>query len=592
MKPFKMEFGEDYCRLFGKPTLLVSGSMHYFRTMPEAWSDRLRKIKAAGCNCVETYIPWNLHEPEEGTFEFSGLADVEKFVRLAQETGLFVILRPAPFICAEWEFGGLPAWLLKDEMQLRVYDEKYVSKIAAYYDVLLPKLVPMQSTHGGPVIAMQIENEYGSYANDKKYLQFLKTAMEERGIDVPLFTSDGPTDEMLEFGTLPDVWKVVNLADGVEEAMEVLGRHQSKMPRMIGEFWPGWFDHWGEHHHTRPAANAAEVFETMLKNGVSVNFYMFHGGTNFGFYNGANTAEELYQPTVTSYDYDALLTECGDLTEKFDKVRETLDKYRDKHPIVYLSEQTFPVERASKKIAPERTALNLRADLWEQLCSPGARQSSHTVLPMEKYGQDYGFILYETVVNGSEGTCTLSVPGIADRAQVFVNRRFAGVVDRMSTPTLELSLKGGETTVSLLVENLGRINFGPHLKDPKGITKPVTLNGRELNDWSVVPLPMKDLSGLSFAADQTSPTKNHPCFYKGEFTVTEIGDTFMDMTGWVKGVVWVNGFNLGRYWEIGPAATLYVPKELLKKGRNEVVVLELHKAGETVGFCEQPKYIR
>lgn len=297
----------------GTPLTLVSGAIHYFRVIPEYWKDRLSKLKACGFNTVETYVAWNIHEPQEGKFCFTGMADIVTFIETAAELGLHVIVRPSPYICAEWEFGGMPAWLLaEDGMRLRCYDEVFLSKIDSYYDVLLPKLKPLLCTNGGPIIAMQIENEYGSYGNDLKYLEHIQESMISRGMDILLFTSDGPEDFMLQGGMVPGVLETVNFGSRTEEAFNSLKQVQPDKPLMCMEYWNGWFDHWNKPHHTRDAQDAVHVFEDMLKAGGSVNFYMFHGGTNFGFYNGANN-HGIYEPTVTSYDYDSPLTEWGTL---------------------------------------------------------------------------------------------------------------------------------------------------------------------------------------------------------------------------------------------------------------------------------------
>jgi beta-galactosidase len=317
--------------------------------VPEYWEDRLIKLKACGLNTVEIYVPWNFHEPVEGEFNFQFMADVIRFIQLADEQGLFVIVRPSPYICAEWEFGGLPAWLLKeDHMRLRCSHPTYLAKIDAYYDVLIPKFIPYLCTNGGPIIAMQIENEYGSYGNDKFYMEYLKKSIMNRGVDVLLFTSDGYTDSNLQGGTLlPDVLATVNFGSRADEAFGKLLEYQPNKPLVCMEFWNGWFDHWAKEHHVRAPEDAADALDQMLKAGASVNFYMFHGGTNFGFYNGANDLGK-YESTVTSYDYDALLNESGDITEKYMAVREVIAKYAE------VEEITLPATIAKKHFGEVR----------------------------------------------------------------------------------------------------------------------------------------------------------------------------------------------------------------------------------------------
>ncbi|MBM7600022.1 beta-galactosidase [Virgibacillus halotolerans] len=551
----------------GKAIQLISGAIHYFRIVPEYWEDRLLKLKACGFNCVEIYIPWNLHEPKEGKFNFSGIANVEEFIRIAERLGLYVIARPSPYICAEWEFGGLPSWLLADRnMQIRSYDETYLQKVDHYYDVLLARLKPLLQTNGGPIIAMQIENEYGSYGNDKHYLNYIKEAMLNRGMDVLLFTSDGPTDLMLQGGTVENVLATVNFGSKPEESFAKLQEHFPNTPNIVMEYWNGWFDHWGEEHHTRDPQEAADTFAQMLKNGDSVNFYMFHGGTNFGFYNGANY-DDQYAPTITSYDYDCPISETGDLTPKFHAVREAISSHKDLGELVLPA----PIPKKDYGIVKMQESVNL-FDTLENISKPVQKIHPET---MEKLGQDYGFVLYRTFIKGPLGKAPLTIQGVRDRALVYVNQEFKGVIDRWENNTIIIEVPEEGIQLDLLVENMGRINYGPMMHDPKGITEGVRFERQFLFDWTIFSLPMDNLEKLSFekAAKQTF---DQPMFYRGSFEVEAIGDTFVELPGWVKGNVFVNGFNLGRYWEIGPQETLYLPGPLLKKGKNEVIIFELH----------------
>jgi beta-galactosidase len=551
----------------GEPIQIISGAIHYFRIVPAYWEDRLLKLKACGFNCVETYIPWNLHEPKEGTFNFSGIADVEEFIRTAERVGLHVIARPSPYICAEWEFGGLPSWLLADSnLTFRSYNKSYLEKVDHYYDELLKRLTPLQQTNGGPIIAMQIENEYGSYGNDKQYLNYLKEAMIKRDVDVLLFTSDGPTDLMLQGGTIENVLVTVNFGSQPKESFDVLQKHSPDTPNMVMEFWNGWFDHWGEEHHTRDPQDAADTFAQMLENGDSVNFYMFHGGTNFGFYNGANHGDK-YEPTVTSYDYDCPLSETGDLTPKFHAVREAIAKHKD------LDELKLP-EPIPKKdygtVNMEET-INL-FDALEQISHPVQHANP---LTMEKLGQDYGFTLYRTFIKGPHKQTPLTIQGVRDRALVYVNKEYLGVIDRWDNEQLILDIPEEGIQLDILVENMGRVNYGSQMYDPKGILQGVRLAYQFLSDWTIFTLPMNNLEQLKL--NETSNVhKDQPAFYRGTFHVDEIGDTFVALPGWVKGNVFINGFNLGRYWEIGPQETLYLPGPLLKHGENEITIFDMH----------------
>lgn len=574
MRHLKVQGNEFY--LNNEPIQLISGGIHYFRVVPEYWEDRLVKLKACGFNCVETYVPWNLHEPNEGRFDFSGLADIEAFIRIAERIGLYVIVRPSPYICAEWEFGGLPAWLLEDRnMRIRSYDTLYLEKVDNYYDVLMEKLRPLLHTNGGPIIAMQIENEYGSYGNDKAYLNYLKKAMKTRGIDVLLFTSDGPSALMLQGGTVDGILPTVNFGSRPRTQFPTLQKHFPGVPNMVMEFWNGWFDHWGEEHHTRNAQDVADTCREMLEDGASMNFFMFHGGTNFAFWNGANH-EDGYQPTVTSYDYDSLLTESGDITEKFLAVRAVIDAHTP------LGELVLP-DPIPKK-AYGKVELTKKVNLFDALETISSKvQQTHPV-PMEKLGQNYGYTLYRTFLQGPLETAPLTIQEVRDRALIFVNGEYKGVIDRWENNTIDIAVPTEGAQLDILVENMGRINYGSHMYDPKGITEGVRFSHQFLFDWTIFPLPMDKLEKLPFKEENLALTDeiirkdniSQPAFYKGTFRVKEVADTFIYLPGWVKGFVVVNGFNIGRYWEIGPQETLYIPGPLLHEGENELVIFELH----------------
>lgn len=560
----------------GKPYRIISGAMHYFRIIPQYWEDRLLKLKACGFNTVETYVAWNLHEPQEGQFHFEGMADVVRFVQLASDVGLHVILRPSPYICAEWEFGGLPAWLLREsDMKLRCSHKAFLDKVDAYYDVLMPKLRPLLCTNGGPIIAMQIENEYGSYGNDREYLEFLRQGMIRRGIDVLLFTSDGTEDFMLQGGTLlPDVLATVNFGSRPEQAFAKLREYQPGKPLICMEYWNGWFDHWGDTHHTRGFEDVVDVLDRILQSGASVNFYMFHGGTNFGFYNGANHID-FYEPTVTSYDYNALLTESGDITDKYMAIRSVISRYTDQ------SKEELPVP--IPKAGYGQIRLTGQTGLFEAL--PRLTEPVRRVCPetMEQLGQDFGFILYETELSGPRTQCEIIIQDVRDRALVFLNEEYQGIIERWGDHSIVLDVPPSGAKLSILVENMGRINYGAYLKDCKGITEGVKAGTSQYNQflfhWTIHTLPLNDVSNLIFEPVRpvsSSELSQKPIFYKGVFHVQKAADTFLKLEGWTKGVVYINGFNAGRYWEKGPQKTLYIPGPLLHEGENEVVIFELH----------------
>ncbi len=564
--------------LNGEPLQLISGAMHYFRTHPDQWRDRLRKMRACGLNSVETYVAWNLHEPEPGEFCFEGFCDIERFIRIAAEEGLLVIVRPGPFICAEWEGGGFPWWLHNvPDLRLRCYNKPYLDCVDRFFGELLGRLRPLQCTQGGPIIAMQIENEYGSFGNDKRYLQHLQDSMQSLGADVLLFTSDGPEDFMLQGGTLSGVFKTANFGSNPDGAFAKLREYETEGPMMCMEYWNGWFDHWGEGHHTRSAENAAAVLDEMLSAGASVNFYMFHGGTNFGFMNGANLSDTV-QPTITSYDYDSPLSEAGDLTLKFEAYREVISKY-------IAADETVEVYNSAKRDYGEVVMTDI-ATLEAALDPATWIESAHT-LGMEEVGQGYGFILYRTTVQGDWLETALRIRGLHDRAVIMVNGEARGVLERKESEAgVPVTLKAGDQ-LDILVENLGRVNFGAEVFDRKGIVEHVRFGQQLQFGWRIHTLPLQSVDSLLFVPFER--VVNAPAFYRAPFEVDEVADTFLSLEGWTKGVALINGFNLGRYWETGPQKTLYVPAPLLKQGMNELVIFELHGASSpVVAFVDSP----
>ena len=574
---------ERHFLLDGEPFRLLSGAMHYFRVPAASWDDRLAKLRAMGLNTVETYVAWNLHEPRPGEFHFEDNLDLVEYIRCAERHALRVIVRPGPYICAEWDLGGLPAWLLNDPgMRLRCCYPPYLQAVDRFLDALMPQLTPLQITRGGPILAMQVENEYGSYGNDKEYLRFLENGIRARGVDVLLFTSDGPTDEMLQNGTLPHLLKTANFGSQPQEAFATLRAYQPDGPLVCTEYWNGWFDHWGESHHTREPEEAAATLDEMLAAGASVNFYMFHGGTNFGFLNGANDFGGVYQPTTTSYDYDAPLNEAGDPTPKYALYREVLSKY--------TTLPALPLPTPAPKQAIGSVQCHESIGLFDALPVLSEPRASVTPEPMEYFAQNYGFILYRTTLTGPRPDAELTVRGLHDRAQVFGDGELLGTLERGPVEaSLTLNIPAAGLTLDILVENMGRVNFGPSLLDRKGITEGVQLGQQYLYHWDVYPLPLDQLDTLVW---KTSERHNGPAFYRAHFEATSQLDTFLALPGWTKGVCWLNGFNLGRYWQRGPQKTLYVPGSLLKPGQNELILFELHKAGErTIELRAEPEFL-
>ena len=547
-----------------QPFQILSGGIHYFRTVPEHWEDRLLKLKALGLNTVETYIPWNLHEPKKGEFNFSGLADIEKFIALAHSLDLYVILRPSPYICAEWEMGGFPAWLLKDkENVLRTSHPSFLKHVEEYFDVLLPKFRKFLYQDGGPLIAMQIENEYGAYGNDMDYLNFYKEQYSKHGLDTFLFTSDGP--EFMKQGSLPDVTTTVNFGSRVEEAFSQLEEFKPNSPKMVAEFWIGWFDHWNGKHHTRSAEDTAEVFRDLMEAKSSVNFYMLHGGTNFGFMNGANHYD-IYYPTITSYDYDALLTESGEITEKYKAVKNVLKDY---------IEVPEDYESKMKSHSYGEVELTESVSIFDTLSDISKKTDYIIPLSMEELDQPYGYTLYRTTVN-RQGELTFNSEAIHDRSFIYINGKYVMTTYKNDeVKDLKLHFPETDNVLEIFVENMGRANYGEHLMDGKGIVKNIWLGEQYWFDWEMYSIDAETLPENY----EGSNDNRFPKFFRGSFDVTNTHDTFVDLEGWSKGNVFINGFNLGRYWNTaGPQQTLYLPGPLLKEGQNEIVVLELEEA--------------
>ncbi|MEQ2877866.1 glycoside hydrolase family 35 protein [Enterococcus asini] len=563
-----MEFTiQEEFYLDDEPFKIISGSIHYFRVVPEYWRDRLEKLRLMGCNTVETYVPWNLHEPQEGQFHFEKGLDLRRFIEIAQEVGLYVILRPAPYICAEWEFGGLPYWLLQDpKMKLRFSYPNFMAKIQRYFAQLLPQVTDLQIQAGGPIILMQVENEYGGYGNDKVYLRQMAQLMRDNGVTVPLVTSDGPWHDMLDNGSIPDIaLPTINCGSDIKKWFQRLRAfHGTKKPLMVMEFWIGWFDAWGdEAHHTTSVASATKELRDILAEG-SVNIYMFHGGTNFGFTSGANYYEKL-APDVTSYDYDALLTEWGDITEKYTAFQEVISEYTEL--------PQFPLSTEIKKKAYGTLQAKERVSLFATLERLAKPTRSPYPVTMEELNQATGYVYYRSQLGKARPVEDFRLISCMDRVNVFVNETLAMTqYDQEIGVKQPLSLTAEENELGLLVENMGRVNYSVKMNHQhKGIQDGVIVNEAFQADWEIFSLPMDNLEQVDFSAGYEA---GQPSFTRFELLVEEVGDTFVELSGWGKGFVTVNGFNLGRFWEVGPQKRLYVPGPVLKEGVNEVIVFE------------------
>lgn len=564
--------------LNGRPFQIISGEMHPFRVPEPYWRDRLLKARAMGLNTICTYVFWNTLEEVAGTFDFSGERDIARYVRLAQETGLRVILRPGPYACAEWDFGGLPAWLLQDQnIRVRCSDPEFMEAAERYLMRLGQELAPLQIDRGGPIILIQVENEYGSYGSDKGYLRWLRDTLRRAGFTVPLYTSDGPGRSYLEPGTLEDLTPVINFGDGAQKNFAALEEFKTGIPEMCGEYWVGWFTQWGnEQWGDADEALQKKELEWMLGTGKSVNIYMFHGGTNWGFWAGANSSGANYWADVTSYDYGAPLDEAGRPTREFYWMRDLFAGFSfDRKPLP-------PLPKPQPAIDIPAITLDRLASVWDNLPQP-----RRSVMPrsMEHYDQNLGYILYRTRIIGNKSG-PLSLKSVKDYVQVYLNGQLLGRLDRRLKDNNVIIPKtvGAAPTLDLFIEALGRVNFGPDLLDRKGIEDYAAIGSSVLMDWEVFNLPFDPgyLGGLKFEEKKSAKA---PAFFKGEFELKEVGDTFLDLSRWKKGVVWVNGRNLGRYWDAGPQRDLFLPGCWLNKGKNEVIILDLERSTPALLFA-------
>ncbi len=581
----------DAFYLNGQPFKILSGAIHYFRIDPDDWYHSLFNLKALGFNTVETYVPWNAHEPHKGQFDFSGRLDIERFIQTAQSLGLYMIVRPSPFICAEWEFGGLPAWLLEENMRIRSSDPAFIKTVSQYYDRLLGILTRYQVDQGGPILMMQVENEYGSYGEDKTYLRAVRDLMKEKGVTCPLFTSDGPWRATLRAGTLieDDVFVTGNFGSKASynfaQMQEFFDEHGKKWPLMCMEFWDGWFTRWKEPVIHRDPEELAEAVHEVLELG-SINLYMFHGGTNFGFMNGCSARGTLDLPQVTSYDYGALLNEQGNPTEKYYAIQKMMATYYPEYP------QQEPL---IKECLPARTlSLTAKTSLFANVHNIAQVETSLYPKRMEELGQRTGYLLYETDVEMDAPEERLRIIDGRDRALVYVNDRHLATQYQTEIGK-DLLIAGDEkesVNLKILLENMGRVNYGHKLladSQRKGIRTGVCVDLHFHLQWKQYPLELQDLSRLDFSKEWQ---ENAPAFYRFDFRLDCVYDTYIDMMGYGKGAVFVNGHNLGRFWEVGPTTSLYVPHGFLKEGDNTIIVFETEgRYQETLQLVQQPTFL-
>ncbi|XP_060765461.1 beta-galactosidase-1-like protein 2 [Neoarius graeffei] len=572
--------------LGGEPFRILGGSLHYFRIPRAYWKDRMMKMKACGLNTLTTYVPWNLHEPERGNFQFTAGLDLETFLLQAADVGLWVILHPGPYISSELDLGGLPSWLLRDRnMKLRTTYAGFTQAVDAFLDQLIPKMVPLQFRKGGPIIGMQVEHEYGSYAVDEDYMAFLKEAIESRGISELLFTSD--THEGLKTGGLSGVLRTLNLRKLNYEDVKYLESVQPNSPVFIMEYLTGHFDGWGDLHHIFPVEDMVAVVREVLRRGMSINLHMFHGGTNFGFMSGA-VAKPSYKALIASYDYDAPLSEAGEYTPKYHLLRELIGRY---------SRAPLPEMPALRwKESYEAAIIYRHLSLWDALPFTHKPFKCRSPVNMEnlpvnnRNGQAYGYTLYKTTI--TTGGLLKSGNNIRDRALVFVKRGFIGIFNYKN---VELAVSDGKEprTLSLLVENCGRVHFGQTMdNERKGIVGDILLNNVPLRNFTVYSLDMTSsfINSLYRAPWRSFPHKpSFPAFLQGRLFVDGYpSDTFVKLPCWSKGVVFINSQNVGRYWHVGPQEALYIPGPFLNSGLNYVTVFEEEESDFKLQFETGP----
>lgn len=557
----------DHFALDGKPFQVISGEMHYERIPRAYWRARMEMAKAMGVNTIATYVFWNMHEPRPGVYEFSGNNDLVAFLKLAQAEHLYVLLRAGPYSCAEWEFGGFPAWLLKDPKMstaLRSNDPTFMVPAERWILRLGKEVASLQIGNGGPIIATQVENEYGNFSNDHAYMEHMRDIFVKAGFTKSLLYTVDPS-KALANGEIPGVYSGVNFGTGnAAHGLAALSASRPGQPLFATEYWPGWFDLWGHPHQTRPIAPQLEDLNYILGHGASVNIYMVHGGTSFGMMAGASQSTGAYRGNVTSYDYDAPIDEAGHPTPKFYAYRDVILKY--------THAQAMPVPAVPPVIAVPQFVLTHSQSLWEHLPKP---IESEQPLTMEQVDQAYGYILYRKQLPAALQHAQLHLDKMQDFALVYLDGKLAGTLDRhFHQDTIGLTTSG-PARLDVLVENTGRLNSTKWMRDERKGIRGAELDGTPLTGWEIYALPMSAAPELKGQMPASSTPVPH--FAAGSFTLASVGDTFLDVRGLGKGVIWINGHALGRFWDIGPQGTLYVPGPWLRKGRNDVVIFELLK---------------
>jgi len=558
------EIGQTDFMLNGRPFQVISGAMHYFRVHPDQWADRIEKARQLGLNTIDTYVAWNFHSSRPDEFRLDGWRDLGRFLDLVAEAGLSAIVRPGPYICAEWTNAGLANWLTaKPGIRLRTSDPAYLAAVASFYRSVLPVVADRQVTRGGNVLMVQVENEYGAFGEDEEYLRSLVQLIRDEGIEVPLFTCDQANDEMLRRGGLPELLRTGTFGSRSLEHLEALRRHQPTGPLMCAEFWNGWFDSWGQHHHVTDPSRSAEDLDALLASGASVNLYMFHGGTNFGLTNGAND-RGTFAPIVTSYDCDAPLREDGSPGPKFHAFREVISRYApvpEACPAEFVPAPSFTVQFRSSGATGIMGAQGRRFDHLPTL---------------DEVDPNATFAVYETRVAADDEVVVLGE--VRDQARFSFDGSAFGVLSRQQHERAITLPKPGWGILQVLVEDLGRVNYDSRIGEPKGLIAPAVTARRELTDWRVSVLDLDAIPDIAATAsepvDPATPRPG-PVILTASFDAEPGVDLFLDTSGWGHGLVWINGFLLGRYWSAGPTRTLYIPGSLVLPESNSLAVWEL-----------------